>query len=58
MKSIIEYIKDVRWWASHYPQGWWKDKKRRKIYIRNAIYCVAPARWKAYNRMLHIVFDN
>lgn len=57
MHGIIEYIKDVRWWVSHYPKGWWKSSKR-KICVRNALYCVAPARWKLYNRMLHIIFDN
>lgn len=54
MKSIIRYIKDVKWWIStYYDKGWWKKKHT----WWNALYCVAPARWKTYNKMLHLVFN-
>lgn len=56
MKRVIEYIRDVRWWLSHYNQGWWKDKRYRKTALRNALYCTAPARWKRYNRLLKTIF--
>lgn len=52
MKTIIEYIKDVKWWAGHYPKDWWSDKKHRKTRIYNALYCPAPAKWKWYNRFV------
>ncbi|MCR4759838.1 MAG: hypothetical protein K5705_06170 [Oscillospiraceae bacterium] len=52
MKRVIEYIRDVRWWLSHYEHGWWKDKHHRKTAFWNALYCTAPARWKRYNRFL------
>lgn len=52
MKRVIEYIRDVRWWLSHYERDWWKDKQHRKTAFLNALYCTAPARWKRYNRFL------
>jgi hypothetical protein len=52
---IIEYFKDVKRWISHYPKGWYKEKTR-KVALRNALYCVAPARWKKYNIFLDKVF--
>lgn len=55
IKRIIEYFKDVKCWMSHYEKHWYK-KKNRKIYLRNALYCVAPARWRLYNKMLNTIF--
>lgn len=56
MKSIIEYIKDIKWWAGHYPKYWFSDKKHRKTRIYNALYCTAPANWKLYNRFVRKMF--
>lgn len=55
IKRIIEYFKDVKWWMSHYPKDWYKQKTR-KIALRNALYCVAPARWNVYHKFLYKVF--
>lgn len=53
MKDIMEYVRDVKWWIAHYDKGWWKNKNA----WWNALYCVAPTRWKTYNRFLHSVFN-
>lgn len=51
VKRIIEYFKDVKWWILHYPKDWHKQKSKG-IALRNALYCVVPARWKIYNKIL------
>lgn len=56
MKRILEYIKDVRWWVSHYDSNWWNNKQNRRTAIGNALYCTAPARWKTYNKILKFIF--
>ncbi|MCQ2434245.1 MAG: hypothetical protein MJ062_03285 [Oscillospiraceae bacterium] len=56
MKRILEYIKDVRWWVSHYDSNWWNNKQNRRTAIGNALYCTAPAQWKTYNKILKVIF--
>lgn len=52
MKRIFEYLKDVRWWMSHYEKDWYM-KKTRKKYLRNALYGASPTDWKIYNKFLN-----
>lgn len=51
LKRIVEYFQDVKLYLSRYPSNWYKEKTW-KIALRNALYCVAPARWKTYNKIL------
>lgn len=36
---IIEYFKDVKWWISHYPKGWYKEETR-KVALREMLCIV------------------